>query len=289
MPAKIWNTVAIVGVGLIGGSVGLALQQRGLAERVIGVGRRAATLRKAKQCGAVTDTTTDLPTGVAGADLIVVCTPVENVVAQVCEISRYCPDDAVITDVASTKDNIVATLDLHWQKGSKNKHGIFVGSHPVAGSEKNGVQHARADLFAGRTTVVTPSASSPPAAVSVVERFWKGLGARVVRMTAAEHDKAVSAISHLPHVLATLLAAATPQEYLPLVGGGWLDTTRVAAGDVELWRQILTDNRLSVTQSLRDFSVQLKSFWQALSRNDQETIVRLLQAGKKNRDAAGQG
>ena len=294
MATKIWDTVTIIGVGLIGGSIGLALRERKLARRVIGVGRRAASLRKATKCGAVTETTTNLAAGVADADLIIVCTPIEQVAAHILEAARHCRDDALLTDVGSTKQGIVSRIEetLHVpdeSKPSTGHHGTFIGSHPLAGSEKTGVQHAEADLFVGRAVIITPTDRSPAALVTRVERFWKSLGARVYHQSPREHDDAVAAISHVPHMIATALAAATPSDLLPFVAGGWLDTTRIAAGDVELWRQILVDNRDAILKSLEPFSTTLLAFRRALESGDEAEIVRLLQAGKKTRDASGEG
>jgi prephenate dehydrogenase len=281
---KQWDTVAIVGVGLIGGSVGLALRERRLARTVVGIGRRAASLRKAKQHGAVTETTTNLPRGVAKADLVVVCTPVEKIVEQVRQAAEHCPAGALITDAGSTKATIVVALDDELRDGV-----AFVGSHPLAGSEKVGPEAARADLFDGRLVVITPTRRTQPKHVSQIEQFWQSLGARVVCMSPQAHDEAVAATSHLPHLLASALAAATPEDLLPLVAGGWLDTTRVAAGDVELWRQILSDNRLHVLKNLDKFEKVLSSFRTALERNDPAKIAKLLEQGKQTRDAVERG
>ncbi len=161
----------------------------------------------------------------------------------------------------------------------------FVGSHPLAGSEKTGVKHARDDLFRGRTVVVTPTASTPEDATARIETFWGTLGASVMRLSPQEHDQGVAATSHLPHLIASALAAATPVAYLPLVATGWLDTTRIAAGDVELWRQILGQNRSSVLQALGQFEKVLNSFTLALQQQDDVTISELLSTGKQRRDS----
>ena len=186
---------------------------------------------------------------------------------------------------------------------------MFVGSHPLAGSEKSGPEFADPNLFEGCVTVVTPteprgtgisarldgdgqecpSYSRGPlpfaASVEAVESFWRSLGARVLRMSPDEHDRAVAEISHLPHLLASALAAAADPQDLILAAGGWRDTTRVAAGDVELWRQIFCENRRHVLQSLGRFEKVLSAFRQALEGNDPAELVRLLQLGKSNRDS----
>lgn len=279
---KCWDTVAIVGVGLIGGSIGLKLLEAGLARSVVGVGRRVASLRAARRRGAISSSTTKLARGVNGAELIVVCTPVELVVEHVVEAAANAPRGALITDAGSTKRRIVTSLEKALPKGHR-----FVGSHPLAGSEKTGPLFARADLFDNRTVVVTPTRRSDPEAVQLIERFWSLLGSHVQQMSPQAHDQTMAAISHLPHLLASALAASTSARDRPLASTGWLDTTRIAAGDVELWRQIFTDNRDPVLDSLRQFEQWLARFRQALERDDQAQLEKLLEAGKQSRDAVG--
>jgi prephenate dehydrogenase len=280
---KQWDTVAIVGVGLVGGSIGLALRRRGLAARVVGVGRRASSLRRARERGALSAATTKLARGAADAELVVVCTPVAQIVQHVREAAEYCPRGARITDVGSTKAAIVASL----AGGRLQRDVSFVGSHPLAGSEKQGPQFACEDLFQDRLVIVTPSRRSRAEDVDAIEAFWRALGARVVRMTPQAHDEALAATSHAPHLVASALAAATPRKFLPLASSGWLDTTRVAAGDAELWRQIISTNRTHVLKSVDRFARMLSSLRQALADEDQEEILQLLQAGKRHRDSVG--
>ena len=279
---RAWDTVAIVGVGLIGGSIGLALQQRKLARRVVGVGRRASSLRKARQYRTVTETTTKLQRGVTDADLIIVCTPVADIVGRVCEVARHCPPGALITDVGSTKSKIVRELDRSLRGGP-----TFIGSHPMAGSEKAGPEHARADLLENRVTVVTPTPHTCDERLQQIERFWRALGSRVVRMTPLDHDQAVAMTSHATHVIAAALAAATPAHALPLAASGWRDTTRIAAGDPQLWLQILLTNRQEVLKSLGKFEKVLATFRAALTRGDFTRLMQLLDAGKQTRDSVG--
>ena len=278
---KQWEQVAIFGVGLIGGSIGLGLRSRGLAGQVVGIGRRRSSLQAALDCGAVDRITTDLHEGVREASLVIVCTPVELIVERVRQIADVVPAGTLLTDVGSTKSDIVNHLaDLP-------KRTTFVGSHPMAGSEKTGVASADAQLFAGRNVVVTPHPQSPSAEVDRLTRFWETLGANVLRMTADEHDEAVAAVSHLPHVLASTLAAATPAEHLRLAATGWADTTRVASGDPELWRQILTQNREHILQAIDNFDEVLAALRSGLADRDDSHILRLLEAGKRNRDSLG--
>jgi len=283
---KTWDTVAIVGVGLLGGSIGLALRKRKLARDVIGIGHRAASLRAAKRSGAVTQTTTNLESGVAGAALVIVCTPVGLVVEHARQAALYGPAGVLVTDVGSTKEAIVVALD-HALERNNPRQATFVGSHPMAGGEKHGPQHARADLLEGRTVVVTPSEQTPAKPVREIERFWKSLGAIVQRLSPKIHDQAVASISHLPHLIAAALASNTRADALPLAANGWLDSTRIAAGDPELWTQILTQNRFNVLETLDGLERTLADFRKALVYNDAAQLAKLLSAGKSVRDSCG--
>jgi prephenate dehydrogenase len=281
-----FDTVAIVGVGLMGGSIGLALRKERMARHVIGIGRRIEQLRLAENRGAVTEVTTDLRQGVASANLVVVCTPVGEVSEFVAAAAKACKPETIITDVGSTKAVIVAACD-EALADSKGLWASFVGSHPLAGSERTGVEFARDDLFQERTTVITPTEETRPEAAAKVEAFWQGLGSQVVRMTPVEHDIAIAATSHLPHLVASALAAATPADLLPLTATGWGDATRIASGDVELWRQIFLDNRANTLKALAPFETVLAELRQALESADGAALARLLQQGKRIRDTVG--
>lgn len=277
--------IAIVGVGLIGGSIGLALRRRGLAEEVVGVGRRPVVLEKAVALGAIDRGTTNLVDGVAEADLVVVATPVGIVVDVVQAVAQLAPR-ASITDAGSTKAEICRSLRAE-EDGSGLRPGRFVGSHPLAGGHRTGPEHASGDLFVGRTVVVTPEDDTPPGLVQRMTEFWESLGAEVTLLSPEEHDRALAATSHLPHLIASALAAATPEEWLQLAATGWADTTRIAAGDAELWTQIFSQNRAAVLDALRRFEHQLAALDSAIADDDPAALHGLLQEGKRIRDALG--
>ena len=172
---KSLGTVAIMGVGLIGGSIGLAIRERGLSDRVIGIGRNQAKLRKARQKGAVTETTTRIDRGVSEADIVFVCTPVQHVIEHVKQISEYVGPDTLITDVGSTKQTIVEGL-------SRLGNGHFIGSHPMAGSDQGGVTNAEAELFVKRTVIITPQKGTGKSIQSRITRIWKSIGAQVIAL-----------------------------------------------------------------------------------------------------------
>ena len=275
--------LTIVGVGLLGGSVGLAAKVRDVAGRVVGVGRSEATLARARAVGAIDTFTTDLAAGVAAADVIVVCTPVDRVANDVLAAAKAAKPTAVITDVGSTKAAIVAAVNAKLpQCGAR-----FVGSHPLAGSEKQGADHARPDLFEGRVVVITPTGDADLAAAGRIERFWQALGATVVRMTPTDHDAALATTSHLPHAAAAGLAGVTPLDWLTLTAGGFRDTTRVAAGDPDLWAAIFEANRDAVLESLDGFASRMDEFRRALAAGDRAAVARWLAEGKRVRDALG--
>jgi prephenate dehydrogenase len=288
-----YGTVAIVGVGLIGGSIGLALRRRGLAEHVVGIGRRQTSLDKALAFETVDSVSLDLAQGVKDAEVIVICTPVARIARDVLATAADCPADALITDAGSIKGKIVAELAA--TAAQPESRGVkrlenevhFIGSHPLAGGEKTGPQAARADLFDGRVTIVTPTDANRSTETQRVSLFWRELGSRVVCMSPDEHDAAVASVSHVPHVAAAALATSTPPTGLELIGTGWLDTTRIAGGDVELWRQILTGNRRHVLSALVEYEATLAGFREAIANENDEQLVKLLQAGKDHRDAVG--
>lgn len=277
-----WDTVAIVGVGLIGGSIGLALRERRLAKHVVGVGRNTARLAVAKRRGALTSTTTQLSRGVADAELTVVCTPVARIVADVRDVADVCPAGALITDVGSTKQEIVTALD-----GRLDREVQFVGGHPLAGSEKTGAAQARADLFDGRVVVLTPTRRSKREDVEALSSFWSAIGAQVRTMSADAHDRVLAVTSHLPHVLAAVLSSVVRRDELPLTATGWADTTRIAAGDPEMWTQILSSNRGRVVQALARFQERLDAVRKNLEDEDAAALARFLSQAKRNRDALG--
>jgi cyclohexadieny/prephenate dehydrogenase len=285
---KSWNRVAIVGVGLIGGSIGLALVRRGLAGHVVGIGRRPAALEAAERLGAVQSTSTDLASGVAGAELVVVCTPVGAIVERVVAAAERSAPGTLITDAGSTKVEIVAQIESQLHDGRTWRNNVrFLGGHPIAGNDKKGARHARVDLFEGRVCVLTPTANTAAEDRLALAEMWTGLGSRVVEMRPDEHDRALAAISHLPHVAAAAVAAATPRELVGLSAGGWLDTTRVAAGDPELWQQILLSNAENVVAAIDHLNERLAALRGAIEGRDPRGLEQLLAEAKQVRDAVG--
>ena len=263
----------------------MALKERGLARRVVGVGRRKESLERAKLTGAIDEGVLEIASGVKDAALVVVCTPVGRIVEDVRQAAKHCPAQTLITDAGSTKGQIVKELDgkLPGKLGTAR----FVGSHPLAGSEKYGPQNAKADLFAGRIVLVTPGKKASPDDVGAVSDFWSSLGASVWHIQPAEHDTILAATSHVPHLVAAALAAAMTDEARPLCGTGWRDATRIAAGDVEVWTQIFLANQTNTLKSLVRFEKTLAALKKALQRGDTTRLTKLLTEAKRSRDALG--
>lgn len=276
------DTIAIVGVGLIGGSIGLAAKKRGLAERIVGVGRDLAHLEQARRLGAIDHGTLDLAEAVRGAVLVIFCTPVDRIAAQVRDAIACTSKPAIFTDAGSTKRAVVAAVEA-LRLGRVR----FVGGHPLAGSEKKGVEHANADLFVNRLTILTQTEATRKTALTAVKLFWQELGARVEIMTPDEHDRAVGLTSHLPHLVAAALAGILPHEWHDLAASGFRDTTRIAGGDPEVWTPIFQQNRTAVLAALEQLAERLHQFRQALTQEDVARVDQLLTQGKRMRDALG--
>jgi prephenate dehydrogenase len=278
-----WPTVAIVGVGLIGGSIGLALQSRRLAGRVIGVGRSAASLATARTAKVVTETSLDLEAAAAEADLVVVATDVGTIASLLDRVDEAVRPGTLITDAGSTKASIVAA----WEQRRRSRRGRFVGGHPIAGSHKSGPAAADATLFEGRVTVVTPARGTPAADAEAIGGFWAAVGSTVFMMDPKEHDKILAATSHAPHLLAAAIALATPAAARQFAAGGWRDTTRIAAGDPELWADILLDNAAQVAKALARIATGAEKMLAAIESGDRRRLMTLLARAKEERDAVG--
>lgn len=272
------GTVAIVGVGLIGGSIGLALRARGLASRVLGVGRNVQRLERARQAGAIDLAVTSLAEGVREAQVIVICTPVNRIPQDACQAAAAARADALITDAGSTKRRIVESVEA-----DASAAGRFVGAHPIAGSEQSGPDHARADLFADRVCVLTPTPRTSRAHLARAGEFWTALGCRLLEMNPAEHDEVLAYTSHLPHALAAALASSIPADWLALAAGAFRDGTRVAAADTDLWTAVFRDNRGPLLRALGALEERVATFKYAVMTDDEDSIRRWWDEARQRR------
>ncbi|WP_250846811.1 prephenate dehydrogenase [Aquisphaera insulae] len=271
--------MAILGVGLIGGSIGMALRSERLAARVVGVGRSLQTLRQAQERGAIDQATTDLDEGVRDAEVVVVCTPVDRIPRDVCRAAAIAPGGALIMDAGSTKRKIVESVEA-----DPVGCGPFVGAHPIAGSERSGAAFARPTLFRGRACVLTPTPRTRPEPLERARDFWSKLGANVVEMSPAEHDEVLAYTSHLPHALAAALSLSVPPAWQLLAAGAFRDGTRVAAADTGLWTAIFRDNRGPLLKALSSFQDRVAALKYAVMTDDAEAIRKWWDEARQLRD-----
>lgn len=280
-----FQKITIVGVGLLGGSLGLAIRRRRLAKQVCGYVRRAASIKDCERVGAVDFTTNDLLAAVWNADLVILCTPLAQMRSLVIQMLPALKRGAIVTDVGSVKGSVVKEVESI--VGQAGAH--FVGGHPMAGGEKSGVLASRADLFDAAICVLTPTKRTNRAALRKVEAFWKRLGARLLRTSPEAHDEFVSRSSHLTYLVATTLANTVldpklPKEQALLCATGFRDTTRVASSSPEMWRDIALANRKNLSRALDRFITNARKFQRALAKSDASAIVKYNAAAKDRRD-----
>jgi len=279
--------VAIIGVGLMGGSLGLALKKARPDLRVVAISRTRDKGEAAVRKGAADVWSTEPASAVATADIAVCCAPILSIPGQVQSITRSMKKGSVITDVGSTKTDIQRScMDVV----KSNPDTTFIGSHPIAGSEQQGIEHAREDLYRGNLVVLTPDASHSAEQKSRVRDLWELAGGVVVEMSPEVHDKTLAATSHLPHMIASLLAetigrAGMRPDLHRFCGTGYRDTTRIATGGVDIWLDILKSNRDAIAHELKEFKKELDDLIEKLERKDFSGIERHLFEGKRSRQA----
>jgi prephenate dehydrogenase len=280
-----WQKIALIGVGLLGGSLGLAVKQRRLAGRVHGYVRRPASVTECETLGVVDKATTDLTAAVEGADLVIFCTPLAQMRELAQRMVASLRPGALVTDVGSVKAPIVQELEPIFAASGAE----FIGSHPMAGAEKTGAAAARADLFVKAVCAITPTPNSRTEAVQRVEEFWQSVGALPLRISPELHDDLVSRSSHLPHVVASelsnyVLSPVHPKEQALLCANGFRDTTRIASGSPEMWRDISLANRRNLARVLGVFIEDLQEFRLALENEDLKGVEEFFQKAKQRRD-----
>ena len=263
-----FEKVVIIGVGLLGASLGLGLKSRGRAAQVVGVGRRQASLDKALEVGAVDAVSFNPAESAVGADLIVAATPAALVVDTLDAIRPSCSPETIVTDVASTKQAICAHARKSWPAPSR-----FVGSHPMAGSEKFGPEHGRPDFYAGSVCLVEKAPHLHAESRAKIVALWQMLGASTVDIDPETHDALLARTSHLPHVLAAIAELADKKgDVRKLIGNGYRDMTRIAASRPEVWRDISMTNRDALLDSIDEFKDYLDTFAAALTANDEAAV-----------------
>jgi prephenate dehydrogenase len=285
-----FQKVTVAGVGLLGGSLGLALRQRNLAGKVEGLVRRAASIGECKRLGVVDHATTEPRRAAAEADIIVICSPLSQMRELVEAMRPAFKPGVIVTDVGSVKCPVVEELEPLVAAGG----GHFVGSHPMAGAEKTGPGAARPELFAGSVCVITPTARTSAIALNRVESLWRAVGGVPMRITPELHDDLVSRSSHLPHVVAAglanyVLSPMHPKEQALLCANGFRDTTRVASGSPAMWRDIVLANRRNLAKVLGVYIADLEELKHALEEADAKAVEEYFATAKRRRDEWGDG
>ncbi len=278
------NRVAILGLGLIGGSWALGLKRAGAVSEIVAWGRDQTRLDKAVEMGIVDSASTDMAVAVAAADVIVIATPLGTMASVFDQLVPVLPGDAVVTDVGSAKMHVIELARLRLGK----KFPRFVPGHPVAGAEHSGFEAASEGLFEKRRVVLTPVSETDAAALQLIEALWQRCGASPVRMDAQRHDDVLALTSHLPHAVAYLLVDLLAQQggddAREFAAGGFYDITRIASSSPEMWRDIFIDNKDSMVRLLDQYISGLNDFKQAISDGDNDHLMQVMQRAKSTRD-----
>lgn len=283
-----FKQVVIIGVGLIGGSLGMNIRRQGLADQVVGVGRRVENLKTAVALGAIDRYVADPQEAVRGADLVILATPVDTYEHHLQEWGHCLSAGAIVSDVGSVKGTLVERSEAAMPSGVH-----FVGAHPIAGKEKTGVAAGSDQLFRGARCILTPTKRTDPTALDRVRQVWEETGSIVLTMDPHVHDQILGAVSHLPHVAAFALINALADlrdQQVPSLdlaghsGGGLRDTTRIAASSPEMWRDIFLWNRDNVVSYIDRYTRALEELKQLIKAGDAAGIEKLLERAKGERE-----
>lgn len=279
------GVVSIIGVGMIGGSIGMALKKKRLADRIVGVGRNPARLRLAKTLGAIDEGWTDFQRGLKNADLIIVATPVGLIPAMVKRALPYLKDGSIITDVGSVKGSLVREIESFMPARIN-----FVGAHPIAGCECSGVKNARPTLFQETTCILTPCANTDSKALNIIRKMWEQIGARVLLIDPAQHDEILAFTSHLPHLAAVSLMKTLGElnkkckNIGDFIGSGFRDTTRIASGSAIMWKDVCLANRKAILNALKKFKSAVREIEKMISHENWNALLKKLIRAKHKRD-----
>ena len=275
---KIFNKVVIIGTGLIGGSLGLALKKKQIVGQIIGLSRHQKNAKLAKKMGAIDCISSSLNV-VRDADLVILATPIDAIMEIAPKIAKELKKDCIVIDVGSTKEKIVAKLS-----------GLipnFLGCHPLAGSEKKGIANLAAGIFTGSLCIITPTVKVNKNTLNKIKFLWQKLGAKIVILSPKRHDQILALTSHLPHAVAFSLIGSIPDRFLSLSSGGLRDSTRISGSDANLWSQVLLSNRNNLLAALSIFQLKLAALKLAVENKDHKLLTKILNTAKKKRERLG--
>ncbi|MDP2652697.1 MAG: prephenate dehydrogenase [Candidatus Omnitrophota bacterium] len=281
-PSFLFRKVTVIGVGLIGGSLGMAMKQRKLAFEIVGVSQQSSSLTTALKNNAIDKASNDIKDAVSNADLVILSTPVSIIASLLPRIGPYLKRNCIITDVGSTKAAIVSAAQKYLPP-----HAHFVGSHPLAGSEKRGAEFASSGFFENSICLMTPVEQTNKIACDRVKELWTKVGASVKFLAPDDHDKALAFISHLPHVVAYSLMGSIPDDSLGYAAQGLKDTTRIASSNPQMWIDICMANKRNLVASIDEFVKHLAAVRKAIIGDDQQSLTTLFKNAKTKRDALG--
>ena len=275
-----FNKTAIIGVGLIGGSLATAMKQHKLCAHIVGIGRKQTTVDEAHTLGLIDEATTDYA-AVAGCNLVVLCVPVSQTAATLAALLPFIDANTIITDAGSSKQDVVAAARSALGDEAHTAISQFIPAHPIAGKAQHGPAAADAALFVGKRVVLTPLPENKPEMLAKVDALWTSVGATVSQMSAVQHDAVFSAVSHLPHLLAYALVAQIAnsedaEAKLGFAGAGFRDFTRIAASSPEMWRDIFAANKTAVLKDLRAYQAMLAQLELTLVTGDNRTLEKIL-------------
>ena len=278
------NKITIIGVGLIGGSLAKAIKENQLANKVFGYGRDQSRLEKAKNTNIIDELSTNIDEAVKGADIVVIATPVGTFKQILEAIEPLITEQVIISDVGSTKTNIVKIVNE--VLGEKSK--CFVPAHPIAGKEKSGFEVSIPDLFKDKKVIITPLENNAPESIKVIHDMWIGTGAEVDYLSPESHDELLGMTSHLPHMLAfslvNYLVSQSPNASI-YAGGGFKDFSRIASGDAVMWRDICIQNKEQIIDHLKGYQSTLSELIDAIDDDDSKRLEMLFTTAKNTRDS----
>ncbi len=270
--------ITVIGAGLLGASLTLAVKNSFQGVSAVIYSHRAATRAKARKAGVADKVVDDIGESVRGADIVILATPISTFEKIFAEIKPFLKSGCIVSDVGSTK-----VKPVRWAKKIFKKDVCYIGSHPIAGSEQRGVEFARDDLFAGAVCILTPDKDSEPAKLKVLSDFWAKRDCEIAVLGAAEHDRIFCNVSHLPHITAAALVNASSAEELKFAGKGFVDTSRIASGPENIWADILCSNSSNCTRAIDRLIRELKRIQQAVKAQDKDRIEKLLAKARGKR------